>query len=263
MSTTTKIFAGVIAASVIAGGIFYATQSQSSSDNTIKANTLTIGLEGTYAPFSYRENNELTGYDVEVATAVAKKLDLQPEFVQTKWDSLIAGLGSTRYDVVFNNVAINEEREKQYRFSTPYLYSKTVLIKKTDTQNLDNTADISGKRFAQSTSSNYGELARQHGAQIVAVPGFNEAINLIKTGRADGTLNDLGAYNIWKDEAKDTDTVAIDLSDEIAPEAAAPILNKKSSALQADIDAALAELKQDGTLKRLSEKYFDADLTEK
>lgn len=261
MSTTTKIFAGVIASGVIAGGIFYATQRQTNDTNTIKADTLTIGLEGTYAPFSYRENNELTGYDVEVAAAVAKKLDLKPEFVQTKWDSLIAGLGSKRYDVVFNNVGITEEREKQYLFSSPYLYSKTVLIKKTETQNLETVADIAGKRFAQSTSSNYGQIASDNGADIVAVPGFNEAINLIKTGRADGALNDLGAYNVWKAEAKDTQTVAVDLSDEIAPEAAAPILNQQSTALQADINDALAELKADGTLKALSEKYFDADLT--
>ncbi|HEY4399383.1 MAG TPA: transporter substrate-binding domain-containing protein [Lactobacillaceae bacterium] len=261
MSTITKVAAGVVVLAV-AGGITYHV-TQGAKTDTLKQGTLTIGLEGTYAPFSYRDGDKLTGYDVDVATAVAKKLDLKPKFVQTKWDSLIAGLNSNRYDVVFNNVGITPERQKAYLFSTTYVYSKTVLIKKADDKNLTGIADIKGKKFAQTTTSNYGQIAQDNGAKIVAAPGFVEALNLITSNRADGTLNDLGAYNVWKKENHDTKTVAVDLSKEVPAEPAAPILNKKSTDLQKQINTAIKALKQDGTLKKLSEKYFDADLTEK
>ncbi|MDR3241040.1 MAG: transporter substrate-binding domain-containing protein [Lactobacillaceae bacterium] len=255
-----KIIAGALTILTVASTGIVAS---STSASTITKGTLTVGLEGTYAPFSYRKDGKLTGYEVDVATDVAKKLKLKPKFVQTKWDSLIAGLGSNRYDVVFNNVGITKERKEHYLFSTPYLYSKTVLIEKSD-DNMTSLKDIKGKSFAQSTTSNYGKLAKDNGAKIVAVPGMVEAMSLIESGRADGELNDKGAFAMWQKENPDAKVKAVDLSAKEAPAVpAAPLLNKKNVKLQKQINKALKELKADGTLKKLSEEYFNADLTKK
>ncbi|MGX7051715.1 transporter substrate-binding domain-containing protein [Leuconostoc palmae] len=230
---------------------------------TVKPGILTIGLEGTFAPFSYRQHGKLTGFEVELSEAVAKKMNLKPKYVETKWDSLITGLDANRYDVIFNDIGITPERKKNYLFSTPYIYSKTVLIKQSNNLSLNHLTDLNHKKMAQSTTSNFGTLAQKNGANIVAVPGIVEAMNLITTNRVDGTLNDLGAYNTWKKSNPNAKTVAIDISKESPAIPAAPLIQKNNKILQKHINSALTELNNDGTLKSLSMKYFDTDLTTK
>ncbi|MDR0899053.1 MAG: transporter substrate-binding domain-containing protein [Lactobacillaceae bacterium] len=242
--------------------VFGSVNASAASTKTIKKGTLTVGLEGTYAPFSYRKDGKLTGYDVQVAKAVAKKLGLKVKYVQTKWDSLIAGLDANRYDVVFNNVGKTAERAKAYTFSKPYMYSHTVMILPSDSK-LKTLKDIKGKAFAQSTSSNFGQIAKKAGATIISVPGFTEAASLIESGRAEGTLNDLGAYQIWRDENKDAKVKSVDMDKYIKPVGSYPLLKKGNTSLQKKINKAITQLKKDGTLKKLSEKFFKADLTSK
>lgn len=227
---------------------------------TIDSETLTIGLEGTYAPFSYRDHGKLTGYEVEVAKAVAKEMHLKPKFVVTKWDSLLTGLDSRRYDVIFNNVGITKERQHRYIFAEPYLYSKTVLIQK-KSDKMKHLKDIKGRKMAQSTSSNFGQLAKQNGAKIVAIPGMVEAMNLIKSGRADGELNDAGAFERWHQSNPKAKIKAVNLDKDVPPIPAAPMLNKKDTPLQHEMNRAIQKLAKDGTLKKLSNKYFHMDLT--
>ena len=81
-----------------------------------------VGTEGTYAPFTYHdETGKLTGFDVDIATAIAQRLGVKPQFVEGKWDGLIAGLDVNRYDAVVNEVAITDARKAKYDFSTPYI----------------------------------------------------------------------------------------------------------------------------------------------
>ena len=79
-----------------------------------------VGLEGTYPPFNYQdENGKLTGFEVEFAEALAKELGVKVEFQPSKWDGILAALESKRLDLVINQVTISEERKKKYDFSTP------------------------------------------------------------------------------------------------------------------------------------------------
>src|SRR6187402_481413 len=90
---------------------------------------LKVGTEGTYAPFTYHDGSgKLVGFDVEVAEAIASKLGVKAEFVEGKWDGLIAGLDAKRYDTVINEVGITDARKQKYDFSDPYIASKAVLI---------------------------------------------------------------------------------------------------------------------------------------
>lgn len=88
-----KLLAAAVLAVVAATGL-------SACSPAADPNVLTVGTEGTYAPFSYQDNGQLTGYDVEVARAVGEKLGKRVEFVQTPWDSIFAGLESKRFDLV-------------------------------------------------------------------------------------------------------------------------------------------------------------------
>ena len=96
---------------------------------TIQSNgKLVIALEGAWQPWSFHdESDTLVGYDVEVSRAIAEKLGVEPEYVESDWDSLFAGLDAGRYDLVCNGVEVTEERAKTYDFTTPYGYIHTAL----------------------------------------------------------------------------------------------------------------------------------------
>ena len=107
---------------------------------------IVIGTEGTFAPFSYHEDNDnLVGYDVEVSRALAKELGVKVKFVEVKWDSLIAGLDSDKYDLVTNQVAITAERKKKYDFSIPHTYSYPAIITKKYNTEITKMRDIKGR----------------------------------------------------------------------------------------------------------------------
>lgn len=109
-----------------------------------KAGVLTVGTEGTYKPFSYHEDGtgDLTGYDVEIITAVAKKLDVDVKFEETQWDAIFAGLEAGRFDVIANQVSINDERTAKYDFSKPYTVSPGVIVVKKDNTDISSFADL-------------------------------------------------------------------------------------------------------------------------
>lgn len=222
---------------------------------------LKIGLEGTYAPFSYRDKNKLTGFEVEYGRKLAKEMGMKPEFVQTKWDSLIAGLDSDKYDIILNNVQKTPERESKYSFGSPYVYSKTVLITNKKNKNLNSLNDINGKKFAQSATSNYGQTVKNAGAKIVPINGFPEAMKLVESNRVDGTINDKGAFSIWQESHPKANVRSISLDEEIKPVAAYPVLAKDDDKLRNKLVKAQKKLREDGTLKKLSEKFFKTDLT--
>src|SRR3954453_8835567 len=217
---------------------------------------LRVGTEGTYAPFSFHDpgSNELTGYDVEVANAVGAKLGKKVEFSQTQFDSIFAGLESNRYDVIANQVTITPERQAKYLFSAPYTVSTGVVVTRADDDSVHSLADVKGKRSAQSTTSSFAEVATQAGAQVEPVEGFTQAITLLKQKRVDVTINDNLALLEYQKTTGDKDVKIAAKID--PPSEQALVFRKNGSDLQTQVDGALQALRADGTLSRISEKYF-------
>jgi L-cystine transport system substrate-binding protein len=221
---------------------------------------LVVGTEGTYKPFSYHDpsTNELTGYDVDVAKAVGKKLGVKVSFQETQWDGIFAALDSKRFDVIANQVSITPEREAKYSFSIPYTVSPGVIITKADDTSISSFADLKGKTTAQSNTSDWYALAQKSGANVQAVEGWAQAIALLQQGRIDATVNDkLTLLDYEKQNPQAKLRIAA-----TAPDAAKNALAfRKGSTLVADADTALKELAADGTLARLSKKYFGQDVS--
>ncbi|HUH40542.1 MAG TPA: amino acid ABC transporter substrate-binding protein [Castellaniella sp.] len=227
-----------------------------------KAGTLRIGTEGTYAPFSYHNSsNELVGFDVDIGRAVAKQLGVKPDFIEGKWDGLIAGLNANRYDVVINQVGITPERQAKFDFSKPYISSKAVLIVRSDNDNIKNFDDIKGKRSANTLTSNFGKLAQQHGAEVVPVQGFNEAISLLTTGRVDATINDYLSFLDFKKQQPQAAVKVVASDDSAEYSQSGVLMRKDQTALREAIDQALAAIKTDGTYQAISERYFGVDVS--
>lgn len=222
---------------------------------------LTIGLEGTYSPYSYRKNNKLTGFEVDLGKAVAKKMGLKANFVPTKWDSLIAGLGSGKYDVVMNNITQTPERAKQYNFSTPYIKSRFALIVPTNSK-IKNLKEIKGKKIVAGTGTNNANIVKKYQGNLTPNGDFSSSLDMVKQGRAAGTVNSREAWYAYSKKNSTKGLKMIDVSSEQKPAKISALFNKKDSAIQSSYNKALRQLQQDGTVKRLSEKYFGADITE-
>ena len=175
--------------------------------NPIKASgVLRVGTEGVYSPFSYHDpaNGQLVGYDVDVARAVADKLGVKVEFVETPWDSIFAALEANRFDVVANEVTINAERKEKYDLSEPYSVGEGVIVTRADDNSVKSLDDIKGKVAGETATSNWAQVARDHGARVEAVEGFTQAIKLLNQGRVDLVINDSIAVYAYLAETGDT-----------------------------------------------------------
>ena len=251
----------IAVASFLVVGVLFLAGCQSKNDSEASSkNVLRVGTEGTYSPFSYRDDNDkLTGYDVDVAKAVAKKIDYKVKFVEAPWDSMLAAFDAKKTDVVFNQVAITPERKEKYVFSTPYSVSHPALIVNKDNNEIKDFADLKGKTSAQSLTSNYAQMAEEHGAKISSVDGFSKAVELVVDNRADATLNDDVTYYDYLNQKPDAPIKIVKTSDE-ATEVAA-MFHKGDEKLAEKVDKAIKELEADGTLTKLSEKYFKKDIS--
>jgi cystine transport system substrate-binding protein len=263
LTLTALAAASVAVLTACSGGS--ATTSSSASDDEyglVTPGTLTVATEGTYRPFTYHEDGsgDLVGYDVEIIEAVADKLGLEVAFEETQWDAIFAGLDAGRFDLIANQVSINAEREEKYLFSEPYTVSPGVIVVKEDDDSISSFDDLGGKTTAQSLTSNWYTLAQESGANVEAVEGWAQAVALLEQGRVDATINDNLTY-------LDYETTNGPTGLKIAAETDDPALNafalaKDKEALVEAIDEALAELREEGVIAEISEKYFGVDVSQ-
>ena len=223
--------------------------------------TLSFGTEGTYAPFSFHDGktNQLTGYDVEVAQAVGKQLGRKVEFSENNFDSLFAGMEAKRYDGVANQVSITDARKAKYVFSTPYTVSTGVVVTRADDTSVTSLADIKGKTSAQSTTSNWAQTATDAGAKVEAVEGLTQAMTLLKQGRVDVTVNDQLAVLDYLKTSGDTGVKIAAKTDDQTEQAF--VFRKDETATAQQVSDALAKLRADGTLAKISQKWFGQDVS--
>lgn len=226
--------------------------------------TINIGTEGTYPPFTYHdESGKLTGYDVEVSRAVADRLGVKVEFKETQWDAMLAGLDSKRFDMVANQVSLTTpERMAKYDKATAYSWSGAVVLAPTEDNRYSSWEGLKGLRTAQSLSSNYGELAERYEAEIVPVDGMAQAVQLVKQDRADFTMNDNLAVLDYLKNFPDSGLEIKLVAPASELRGSGLILRKGDDAVVAKIDEAMAALQADGTLTKLSQDFFGADISQ-
>ncbi|MBA4710433.1 amino acid ABC transporter substrate-binding protein [Aquitalea magnusonii] len=223
------------------------------------AGVIRVGTEGTYAPFTYHDaSGKLVGFDVEIAQAVAAKLGVKAEFIEGKWDGLIAGLDANRYDAVANEVSITDARKAKYDFSSAYIASKAALIVNGNSP-IKSFADLKGRKSANTLTSNFGKLAQSFGAEVVPVQGFNDSLELLASGRVDATINDSLSFLDYKKHQPNS-KLRIAATEKDA-DFSGIIFRKGNPQLQAAINKALADIKADGSYQKISFKYFGEDVS--
>lgn len=230
-------------------------------DSVHKSGKLVVALEGAWQPWSYHDSSDtLVGYDVEVSRAIAEKLGVEPEYVESDWDSLFAGLDAGRYDMVCNGVEVTEERAKTYAFTTPYGYIHTALAVRKDNEDIHTFEDLKGKTTANSLASTYMELAESYGATVQGIDTLEETIQLLTAGRIDATLNADVSFYDYLNVHPDADFKLVAQTAE-ASHVAIPVLKSEDTAYLDALNTAIEALRADGTLKTLSEKYFGQDIS--
>ena len=224
--------------------------------------TLIVALEGAWQPWSYHdESDTLVGYDVEVSRAIAEKLGVEPEYVESDWDSLFAGMDAGRYDLVCNGVEVTDERSKTYDFTAPYGYIHTALAVKKDNDTITSFEDLKGKTTANSLASTYMELAESYGATVQGIDTLEETIQLLTAGRIDATLNADVSFYDYLNVHPDADFKLVAFTEEASHVAIPLRKGDETATLLEAINSAIEELRADGTLSELGEKYFGQDIS--
>ena len=250
------ILTGVLATGTVA----YAADDELSQIQ--EAGVLKVGVEGTYPPYTYHdEDGELTGFDVEVAKAIADKLGVEADFTESAWDSLLAGIDSGRLDTVINAVSITDERSEKYDFAGPYFYITQQIVVSKDNDDIVDMDSLNGKKMANTATTAYLDILEDAGASLVQINTADEAVALISSGRADFTTFNSVVFNEYLQQHPDANLKVAFVIPNVVDEYGVPV-KKGETALYDAIQSALDELKEDGTLSQLSMDYFDTDFTQ-
>ncbi len=230
-------------------------------DTILQNGKIVVGVEGTYYPFTYHdeETDELAGYDIEVAKAVAEYLGVEIEFAEAVWDSLLIGIDSGKFDTVINDVTATEERSEKYDFSDPYFYSgRQVVVKAGNEVGIYSLEDLDGKTVATNTTNAYLPTLEELGVTVVPIDDTAQAAQEVLSGRADFCMFNEIILAEYLEQHPDAELeVAFVIEDSI--EAVAIPVRKGEERLLAAINEALAELRDSGKLTELSIEYFGKD----
>lgn len=229
---------------------------------TIKKNgTLNVGLEGTYPPFSFvGEDGKLTGFEVEFSEALAKELGVKVKLQATPWAGILAALESKRLDVVVNQVTISDERKKKYDFSEPYTVSGIqALVQTKDVGVIKTAADLKGKKVGVGLGTNYEEWLKANVPDAIVKTYDDDPTKYqdLRVGRIDAIVDRLAALELV---AKTKDKLAVS-GEPFSRQESGVALRKGEPELLDAINKAIDKLRADGTLAKLSDKYFKADVT--
>ncbi len=233
---------------------------QTTYEKIMDKGVLTVGTEGTYQPFTYHdESDTLTGYDVEVAKAIGEKMGVKVEFSEITWEGLLASLDNGTVDLVLNQVGVTDERKEKYDFSDPYLYSYIALIVNKDHNDITSWDTSKGKKTSLNISSNYAAIAEEYEMDITASETFSKDIELLLAGRTDCVINNTIAFNDYLIQKPDTPIKIADVRAE-ADTVAAPIPKGNEDLVEA-VNKAIKELRENGTLTKLSEQFLGKDFS--
>ncbi len=223
--------------------------------------TLIIATEGNWSPWTYHdENDRLVGLDIEIGTLIAQGLGVEPDFRETDWDSILAGVDSGRFDIACNGVGYTETRAEKYSFSTPYVYTQKVLVVAADNDDIHTIEDLNGRTTANSPSSTYAQIAEDNGATVTYVSTLGETVTLLVQGRVDATVNARVSIEDYLAQHPDAPIKVVQVL-EGDPVAYPVRKSADTESLVAAIDEILEQARQDGTLSAISLKYFGVDLT--
>ena len=219
------------------------------------ADSISFAGSGGYPPFNFLvDDGSVDGFDVDVAREIAKRLGLEMNYVTTSWDGIIEGLRAGRYDGILGSMAVTEDRLKVVDFSDPYYYSGPQLIVRKDSGLTDISRFGPSNTVALVTGTTFEKDAANAGLKVKLYEDDNQTLMELLNGRVDAVMTDriVGLNAI----AKMKNGGDLTLAGSVLRTESMGIAFKKDSDLTKRVNAVLAEMRADGTLKAISEKWF-------
>lgn len=236
------------------------TESLNSLERVKEAGVLTMGLNDTYPPFEFRdESQNIVGFDVDLGQEIGKKLGVKVEIKTNDWKGIILSLKAKKYDIILSGMSMTEERKKEIDFAGPYIVGGQRVIAKKGDSSIKTADDLKGKTIGVQLGTT-GEVAAnkiEGVKELKKYDGITEAFNDLTIGRVDAVVADgqVGGYYLKKN-SQDLAVLDVKLSEE-------PIgigFRKEDTHLKDAVEKALDELNADGTMSKLSEKWFGYDV---
>ncbi|GGB52374.1 amino acid ABC transporter substrate-binding protein [Oceanisphaera marina] len=228
------------------------------------ADTVKVGMSGRYYPFTFVQQDQLQGFEVDVWNEIGERLDKEVEFVTTSFSGLFGMLETGRIDTIANQITITPERLEKYNFSTPYVYDGAQIVVRKGNDSIQGLDDLKGKKVAVNLGSNFEQLMRKQDTnnEINIITYETNLEQDVALGRTDAFVMDrVGSAQLIKEAGlplqlagKPFDTM----------ENAFPFLKTpEQEALLSEVDQALADMRADGTLAKISQQWLGADISSK
>ena len=244
-----------VASSAASGSAAASETAASDLDYIKEKGKLVIGYT-VYEPMNYTDaDGSFTGFDTELATAVCEKLGVEPEFVEINWDTKVVELDAKSIDCIWNGMTLTDDIMANTATTKAYAKNAQVVVVK-DGTDYASTADLVGKTVVAEAGS-AGEAAIEGDENLAQADYVSKSVQTdclmeVAAGTADAAVLDLTLANAMIGEG--TDYASLKIVDELNAEEDGVAFRKGSDAAAA-VDAAFDELKADGTMQALAEKY--------
>lgn len=224
-----------------------------------ESGTLKVGFEGTYPPFNYQDDSgEFVGFDVDISKEIAERLGVEADFITSKWSGLIGGINADKFDIIIAQMTITEERLESVDFTDPYVVTGAVVVTHNETDDIEGLEDLDGKKVGAAAGTSFADVAESaEGADVnLYEGGFSTYVNDVVNKRLDALINDslVMGYNIQESGHPIKIT-----SDLLSRDENAMAIKQGNEDFVEKVDAALAEIKDDGTYDEIFRKWFDMD----
>ena len=212
---------------------------------------LTMATNAEFPPFEYIENNEIVGADVDIANAIAEKLGMKLEISNIDFDAALTGASTGKYDMAVAGITADDERRKNMNFSDDYYQASQAIIVAKDSA-IKTAADLAGKTVACQEGTTGEQYLLDNEYSIQSFKTGAEAVSALTTGKADAVVID---DQVAKALSEKQDGATVVLEEALTKESYAIALKLGNDELTEKINGALRELKEEGKLAEIFDKY--------
>ncbi|EJC6859931.1 amino acid ABC transporter substrate-binding protein [Vibrio parahaemolyticus] len=226
------------------------------------ATEVKVGMSGRYFPFTFVKQDKLQGFEVDMWDEIGKRNDYKIEYVTSNFSGLFGLLETGRIDTISNQITMTDERKAKYLFADPYVIDGAQITVRKGNDSIKGVDDLAGKTVAVNLGSNFEQLLRQYDKDgKINIKTYDTGIEHdVALGRADAFVMDrLSALELIKKTGLPLELAGEPF--ETIQNAWPFVNNEKGQELQAEVNKALAEMRADGTVEKISVKWFGADIT--
>ncbi|HCE1954733.1 amino acid ABC transporter substrate-binding protein [Vibrio parahaemolyticus] len=226
------------------------------------ATEVKVGMSGRYFPFTFVKQDKLQGFEVDMWDEIGKRNDYKIEYVTSNFSGLFGLLETGRIDTISNQITMTDERKAKYLFADPYVIDGAQITVRKGNNSIKGVDDLAGKTVAVNLGSNFEQLLRQYDKDgKINIKTYDTGIEHdVALGRADAFVMDrLSALELIKKTGLPLELAGEPF--ETIQNAWPFVNNEKGQKLQAEVNKALAEMRADGTVEKISVKWFGADIT--